>query len=120
MSSSSSQLLVPRRQPPTATQATETQNQPVAREKYQSPYDDQYMTTANVANLLGVSTSLLRVWRCRGIGINYVRVNGTGKKIMYPRTAVEAFLRANMVTASRMPRPMGGRLPGGKNRSPAT
>jgi hypothetical protein len=120
MSLISSQLLVPRRQPPTVTPVSKNPNQPIipiTTPRVPDQVDSQYLTTAHVASFLGVNAALLRLWRQRGLGPAYIRPNGRGK-ILYGRAAVEAFLRASMVTASRMPRAMRGRLPGGKNRLP--
>lgn len=48
------------------------------------------------AALIGVSASTLRAWRSQGRGPAYARL---GRRIVYPRAALERFLAENLVEA---------------------
>ena len=55
----------------------------------------------------------LEHWRQRRCGPSFIRVN---RSVLYPLDGLDAFLDARLQQFRRLPRPMGGRLPGGKNR----
>ncbi len=56
-----------------------------------------YMTTAEVAEFLGVSKIKLTQDRARNLGISYVRL---GRSIRYERATVEAYLKEHTVHAT--------------------
>ena len=87
------------------------------------------INTAAAADYLGVSETTLNCWRRRGVGPAYFRlqigqmqddkddVEGSPRtKILYGREDLAAWLESYAVRAARLPRPVPGRLPGGKNR----
>ena len=83
--------------------------------------------TAEAAVYLGVSPEALHRWRKRGIGPAYVRYpmvstrdhkEWRGKRwgmIAYPIEELDRWIERRRVQAGRLPRPVPGRLPGGKN-----
>jgi hypothetical protein len=80
----------------------------------------RYLTTANAAHFLNIKATLLRSWRSRRIGPTYIKINRQPRgAVLYREADLVAFLRDSVVLAERMPRPMGGRLPGGKNKPKA-
>ncbi len=95
--------------------------------------------TEDAALLLGVSTGTMKRWRHRSVGPAYARtragaylptstrsplgfVRVTGYRhwaekahgtVKYSRNALEAYAAGRLVPRGRLPRPFGGRLPGG-------
>lgn len=53
------------------------------------PTDDNYLTPRQVAAIFNVSTALLRDWRYRSTGPQYVRLNGL---VRYPRSGLAVFV----------------------------
>lgn len=39
---------------------------------------DKLLTPSDVASALSIKTGTLATWRVRGVGPNYIRLNGTG------------------------------------------
>jgi hypothetical protein len=77
--------------------------------------------TGMAAAYLGISTELLCRWRRRGIGPAYFRLPGAGSSqrqpaIVYAFSELDDWLEKFAVQAGRMPRPVPGRMPGGRNR----
>ena len=58
----------------------------------------RFLTTAEVAEIVRVTPSTVRYWRHRGTGPDGERV---GKKVLYPREAVDAWLSAKFAGATR-------------------
>lgn len=59
------------------------------------------LNTLQTSELLGVSSGTLENWRKQGIGPQYVRLGGEGRKprIMYPKTAIAEWLTNTIKTA---------------------
>ncbi len=47
------------------------------------------LTAAQAAERLGVTTGTLANWRCKGIGPDYLKLNGF--RVMYPLEAIEEY-----------------------------
>jgi len=54
---------------------------------------DEYLTSPQLARLLGRKPQTIRAWRLRGTGPSYVRLgNGPKAPVVYRRTDVEEWL----------------------------
>jgi hypothetical protein len=78
------------------------------------------INTIHAAEYLGVQPALLRQWRHNKVGPAYIKISpARHAAVLYRPADLLAFIQARAVLAERMPRPMDGRLPGGKNQSKA-
>lgn len=60
--------------------------------------ENDMLTSAQVADLCGVSMNTLQKWRSRNMGPRYVKFGGSNAAtIRYKRSDVELFLRARTV-----------------------
>jgi len=60
--------------------------------------ESEMLTSAQVAELCGVSMNTLQKWRSRNMGPRYVKFGGSNAAtIRYKRTDVELFLRSRTV-----------------------
>lgn len=57
-----------------------------------------YITTAQLAERLGMQPVTLRSWRLRGMGPPYIRAGG---KVLYPIKDVETWENSNRVEPSK-------------------
>ena len=80
--------------------------------------DDFHVPVPFAANWLGVAPQTLANWRSRKIGPAYVRIHH--RLVVYRMSDLQEFMDALRTEAGRMPRPVHGRMPGGKNRPKAT
>jgi excisionase family DNA binding protein len=61
--------------------------------------DSQLLKTKEAAELLGLKAVTLRIWRMKGTGPDFYRVNG--RAIRYRRSDLEAFARRNYVEVEK-------------------
>ncbi len=69
--------------------------------------------TRAAAAYFGVPCYWLEHWRQRRCGPSFIRVN---RSVLYPLDLLDDFIDKRLEQFHRLPRPMGGRLPGGRNR----
>ena len=68
----------------------------------QNPND--LITDKEVANMLGIQTNTLRIWRVNKIQLPYVKISGNC--IRYKRSVVEAWLASKEVSVHQNPKPV--------------
>jgi hypothetical protein len=54
----------------------------------------QFLTEAELSEMIAVPRSTLRGWRFIGLGVAYTKF---GRSVRYPITAVQEYIRSNMV-----------------------
>lgn len=57
----------------------------------------EFLDTAAVADLMGLSKSTLEKWRVNGVHLPFIRV---GRLIRYARTDIDAWLNARKVSST--------------------
>jgi hypothetical protein len=63
--------------------------------------DDCLVGTAEAARLLGLAGKTLRLWRCSKSGPAWLKLGeGRQGRVFYRRSALEAWVRANVTTVS--------------------
>ena len=62
--------------------------------------EEEFMTTSQLADLIGVQNQTARAWRHRGEGPSYIRIGGKHGRVLYRRSDVEAWLRERTYTST--------------------
>lgn len=60
------------------------------------PLDDTYLRSSEVSQILNVPVGTLKIWRHRGQGPRWIRLEGDRGQVRYPKSGVEAYLRAKL------------------------
>jgi hypothetical protein len=71
-----------------------------------------FLKTVHVARYLGVTPSLLRMWRNRRIGPRFVKLPGKHGAVFYRETDVLSYLLGRYVVTDRMVKPLPGPIAG--------
>jgi len=60
----------------------------------------EFLTTGQLAELLGLAPQSLRAWRLRGEGPDYAKLGGRSGRVLYRRSDVDAWLQSRTVRST--------------------